>query len=207
MFLILRAFSTQSYVIIACSVFIMVPADKWILSESKSELIPALTSFHGCWPWSHQHCLSSSCSPVLPICLRLRWMSDVLLSSEGWKEMPGPVSWPLCLGWCQPPVISGLSLHLFIYHLSSVFVSWCPFQLVAEDLGKVIPAFFASRLDECASLDGVLEQLVQNAAACLLTGTQKRDLITPFWPSSMASSQFQHWLPSLLPPFVLLPQN
>lgn len=93
-------------------------------SESESEWIPPLTMSHGYLPWSHQHCrgetfgsclfsLASFCSLVLPICLHLHWMSDVLLSSEGWKETPGPVSWPLCVWWCQPPVISVLSLHLF----------------------------------------------------------------------------------------------
>lgn len=79
-----------------------------------------------------------------------------------------------------------------IYHLSSVFVSWCPFQLLAADLEKVIPAFLSSRHDDCSSLDVVLDKSVQNGAARLLTCTQKRDLITPFWPSSTASNQFQH---------------
>lgn len=180
--------------IIAWSVFILVSADKWILSESKLELMPALTSFHGCRPWSHRHCrgatfgsclfcLASFCSPVLPICLRLCWMSDVLLSSEGWEEAPGPASWPLCLRWCQPPVISGLSLHLF--HLAPLLAPLLCLCLL-KTFWKVMSAFFASRLIVA--------------------------LMTPFWPSSMVSSQFQHWLYLfiylfILPPFVLLPQN
>ena len=63
------------------------------------------------------------------------------------------------------------------------------------DLEKVIHAFITSRLDYCNALYTCLNQksisrlqLVQNAAARLLTNTKKRDHITPV----MATL---HWLP------------
>ena len=63
------------------------------------------------------------------------------------------------------------------------------------DLEKVIHAFISSRLDYCNSLYvgiGQSElnrlQLVQNAAARLLTETKKREHITPVLSSL-------HWLP------------
>lgn len=46
------------------------------------------------------------------------------------------------------------------------------------------------RLDARSSPDMVLDQLVQNTAARLLTGTEKQDLIRPCWPPRTASSQF-----------------
>lgn len=64
-----------------------------------------------------------------------------------------------------------------------------------SDLEKVIHAFITSRLDYCNSLYLGLPlssltrlQLVQNAAARLLTGTRKREHITPVLASL-------HWLP------------
>ena len=67
--------------------------------------------------------------------------------------------------------------------------------LSRKDLEKVIHAFITSRLDYCNSLYvGISQselnrlQLVQNAAARLLTGTKKREHITPVLRSL-------HWLP------------
>ena len=67
--------------------------------------------------------------------------------------------------------------------------------LSPKDLEKVIHAFISSRLDYCNSLyTGISHsslsrlQLVQNAAARLLTGTRKRDHISPILASL-------HWLP------------
>ncbi|XP_055492976.1 uncharacterized protein LOC129698113 [Leucoraja erinacea] len=64
-----------------------------------------------------------------------------------------------------------------------------------DDLEKIIHKFIASRLDYCNSLyTGISQsslprlQLVQNAAVRLLTGTRKRDHITPILASL-------HWLP------------
>src|SRR4029434_10832193 len=64
-----------------------------------------------------------------------------------------------------------------------------------KDLEKVIHDFISSRLDYCNSLyTGISHsslsrlQLVQNAAARLLTGTRKRDHISPILASL-------HWLP------------
>lgn len=64
-----------------------------------------------------------------------------------------------------------------------------------KDLQTVIHAFITSRLDYCNSLYFGLPkssldrlQLVQNAAARLLTGTRKREHITPVLASL-------HWLP------------
>lgn len=67
--------------------------------------------------------------------------------------------------------------------------------LSPKDLERVIHAFITSRLDYCNSLYVGLDkrslrrlQLVQNAAARLLTSTKKRDHITPVLASL-------HWLP------------
>ena len=67
--------------------------------------------------------------------------------------------------------------------------------LSTHDLEKVIHALITSRLDYCNSLyiglpNACLSrlQLVQNAAARLLTGTRRRDHITPVLASL-------HWLP------------
>ena len=67
--------------------------------------------------------------------------------------------------------------------------------LSPTDLEKVIHAFISSRLDYCNSLYVGLDQrslrrlqLVQNAAARLLTGTKKREHISPVLASL-------HWLP------------
>lgn len=64
--------------------------------------------------------------------------------------------------------------------------------LSMRDLKKVIHAFLFTRLDYCNSLYvGIINhrfQLVQNAAASLLTGTHKRDHITPVL-------SFLQWLP------------
>lgn len=67
--------------------------------------------------------------------------------------------------------------------------------LSSKDLETVIHAFISSRLDYCNSLYlGICHsslsrlQLVQNAAARLLTGTRKRENITPVLASL-------HWLP------------
>ena len=64
-----------------------------------------------------------------------------------------------------------------------------------NDAEKLVHAFLTSRLDYCNSLlSGCLNtslktlQLVQNAAACVLTKTRKRDHITPILASL-------HWLP------------
>ena len=63
------------------------------------------------------------------------------------------------------------------------------------DLERVIHAFISTRLDYCNALYAGLNQgtisrlqLVQNAAAHLLTGTRRRDHITPVLASL-------HWLP------------
>ena len=67
--------------------------------------------------------------------------------------------------------------------------------LLFKDFEKIIHAFITSRLDYCNALYyGVNQsslarlQLVQNAAARLLTGTRKREHITPILSSL-------HWLP------------
>ena len=67
--------------------------------------------------------------------------------------------------------------------------------LSQNDLERVIHAFISSRLDYCNSLYVGLDQLslrrlqlVQNAAARVLTGTKKREHITPVLASL-------HWLP------------
>ena len=67
--------------------------------------------------------------------------------------------------------------------------------LSPKDLETVIHAFISSRLDYCNALYVGLDQhllrclqLVQNAAARLLTGTKKQDHITPVLASL-------HWLP------------
>lgn len=67
--------------------------------------------------------------------------------------------------------------------------------LTVKDLETVIHAFISSRLDYCNSLYlGVAKsslfrpQMVQNAAARLLTGTRKREHILPFLA-------LLHWLP------------
>lgn len=64
-----------------------------------------------------------------------------------------------------------------------------------KDFEKVIQAFISSRLDNCNALYVGIEhsqpnrlQIVQNAAARLLTGTKKREHITPVLSSL-------HWLP------------
>jgi len=69
--------------------------------------------------------------------------------------------------------------------------------LSCDDLEKVIHAFITSQLDYCNSLYFGLPQsslrrlqLVQNAAARLLTGTRRREHITPILASL-------HWLPVL----------
>lgn len=69
-----------------------------------------------------------------------------------------------------------------------------PYRL-RKDFERVIHAFITSRLDYCNSLYVGLDQsslhrlqLVQNAAARLLTGTKKREHITPVLASL-------HWLP------------
>jgi len=67
--------------------------------------------------------------------------------------------------------------------------------LCQRDLETVIHAFITSRLDYCNSLYRGLPQstinrlqVVQNAAARLLTGTKKRDHISPVL-------EILHWLP------------
>lgn len=78
------------------------------------------------------------------------------------------------------------------YHLRIAKLKLC---LPYKDLETVIHAFITSRLDYSDSLySGLLQtlisrlQMVQNAAVRLLTGTKKRDHITPI----LASLQ---WLP------------
>ena len=68
-------------------------------------------------------------------------------------------------------------------------------SLSFNDFERVIHAFISTRLDYCNALHAGLNQgsiarlqLVQNAAARLLTGTRKRDHITPVLASL-------HWLP------------
>ena len=67
-----------------------------------------------------------------------------------------------------------------------------------KDLERVINAFVTSRLDYCNALYVGMDQasikrlqLVQNAAARLLTGHKKRDHITPIL-ASLASSLVQN---------------
>ena len=67
--------------------------------------------------------------------------------------------------------------------------------LAQKHFETVIHAFITSRLDYCNALYSGLSQsslthleLVQNAAACLLTGARKREHITPILASL-------HWLP------------
>ena len=84
-------------------------------------------------------------------------------------------------------------IQLSFYHLRNI-VKIKPF-LTTPDLTKVIHAFIYSRLDYCNSLYTCLSkksihriQLVQNAAARVLTGSRKYDHITPILASL-------HWLP------------
>ena len=79
------------------------------------------------------------------------------------------------------------------YHLR-ILAKTKPY-LSTGDLERVIHAFISTRLDYCNALYAGLDQsslsrlqLVQNAAARLLTGTKKRDHITPVLASL-------HWLP------------
>ncbi len=72
---------------------------------------------------------------------------------------------------------------------------FCVFFLSYKDFEKVINAFILSRLDYCNSLYFRIRQtaisrlqLVQNAAARLLSGVKKREHITPILRSL-------HWLP------------
>lgn len=76
--------------------------------------------------------------------------------------------------------------------------------LFFNDLENVIHAFMSCRRDYCNSLYVGLDQsslcrlqLAQNTAACLLTGTKKREHITPILASL-------HWLPIHLawPPII-----
>ena len=84
-------------------------------------------------------------------------------------------------------------IQLSFYHLRNI-VKIKSF-LSTSDLTKVIHAFIYSRLDYCNSLYSCLSnksihrlQLVQNAAARVLTGTRKYDHISPILASL-------HWLP------------
>lgn len=119
-------------VVCHCCLFIVVPGEKFFFSESGSELIPPLTRFYGFRLWGHQPWFSasvSSCAGFLMVC----WALKVE------KRRPG-LSADLCA--CDGvSLLLSVCCHsiLSIYHLSSVFVSWCLFQLLAEDLGKVIP--------------------------------------------------------------------
>ncbi len=77
----------------------------------------------------------------------------------------------------------------------SLIISRLKSTLSFQDLDKVIHAFITSRLDYCNSLYLGLPksllarlQMVQNAAARLLTGAKKHDHITPILASL-------HWLP------------
>ena len=85
------------------------------------------------------------------------------------------------------------TIQTSFYHLRNI-AKIKPF-LTPSDLSKVVHAFIFSRLDYCNSLYTCLTQksihslqLVQNAAARLLTGTRKYDHITPILASL-------HWLP------------
>jgi len=69
-------------------------------------------------------------------------------------------------------------------------------SLTADAAKTIVHAFIARRLDYCNSLlHGITDSLfrwlqsVQNAAACLITGTRRHDHITPVLRDVL------HWLP------------
>lgn len=119
-------------VVCHCCLFIVVPGEKFFFSESGSELIPPLTRFYGFRLWGHQPRFSasvSSCAGFLMVC----WALKVEKRRPGLSaDLSACDGVSLLLSVCCHSILS-------IYHLSSVFVSWCLFQLLAEDLGKVIP--------------------------------------------------------------------
>ncbi len=95
--------------------------------------------------------------------------------------------------------LKGRTISVSLGNCSSVVPLMCGVPqgsiLSFSDLEKVVHAFVSSRLDYCNALYlGVSQaslsylQLVQNSAARLLTGTKKRDHITPLLISL-------HWLP------------
>jgi len=68
-------------------------------------------------------------------------------------------------------------------------------SLIADAAKTIVHAFVACRLDYCNSLlHGITDSLfrrlqsIQNAAACLITGTRRRDHVTPVLRDL-------HWLP------------
>ena len=94
---------------------------------------------------------------------------------------------------------SWLSSFMSINRSSPASINYAPFLeqniLTPTDLEKVIHTFIFSRLDYCNSLlSGIKQkslshlQLVQNSAARLLTGFNRRQHITPVLASL-------HWLP------------
>ena len=146
------------------------------------------------------------------------WMAANFLSvNESKTEVivfgpRGPGVVPTDLGSLQPyakNVVSNLGVKLddalkldkqisavvssSFYHLR--LLAQIKSVLSFEDFERVIHAFISTRLDYCNALYVGLNQasiarlqLVQNAAARLLTGTRKRDHITPVLASL-------HWLP------------
>lgn len=87
---------------------------------------------------------------------------------------------------------SVVKLSLYQLRIIARVIAYLP----PKDLERVMDAFITSQLDCCNSSYGVLNQssiqlqLVQNAAACFLAGTRRKDHITPVLTSL-------HWLPGL----------
>ncbi len=98
---------------------------------------------------------------------------------------------------CLADVKNWLSLHfLILYKKKTEIIVFRLSFLSFKDFEKVIHTFILSRLDYCNSLYfGIRQtaisrlQLVQNAAARLLSGAKKREHITPILRSL-------HWLPA-----------
>lgn len=118
------------------------------------------------------------------------------------KDPPGPVCQPLCLWWCQPPVISVLSLHLFhlppLLFLSHGACLGCWLKTWEKSSPSLLPGLMIAAL---------WMWFQTRSCRTLHPGTQKRELITPFWPSSTASSQFRHLVYLFISTFSLLVWN